>query len=332
MLNRIFLMLVALSAGSTQATSAELPRAAFEAWAKYRGRLNERGFVIEQAGTVNGEPFRSTYRWNADCASFETDSRSLARGGSTAYVRNQNYVFQVIKDMNTPWSLRDLQLGTIAKEASALGILTREEAMPGLLGLIIQGVLLRDALENGLITIECVRETDHQGKRAVELTVRRTNKRQRHFTVDRGTLKLVPDYSWMIVEERLELETNLGTKGTLISERSYRPASDTPEIFNSESMMSDMPYVISHCRSATHSGQATADFDVDLHWNPKVPQESDFRLPHYGLPELAGTNDDWTRRIEFIVIGTVATIALAMLLFRRRALMPPGVSSRGGSR
>ncbi len=302
------------------------PCAVFEAWARYRSRLNERGFVIEQTGTVNGKPFRSIYRWNSAAASFETDIPMGKRGGLTACVRNHDYAFQLIKDVGTPWSLRDLQLGTIdtEKPTSALGLLTREDAMPGLLGLAVESVLLPDALENGLIRVESVRETSHLGMRAVEVTIRRTDKRRHHFTVDRGTLKLVPDYAWMITEERLDLVTKLGTKGTVVSERSYRPASDLPDVFTSESMLSDMPYVISHARSTTHFGQESDDFELDHHWKSDVPKESDFRLPFYGLPDLAASNEDWTRQIVFIVIGALAVIALAMLLLRRRGYRAAG--------
>ena len=283
-LKQLLSILLAITAGTGNASSAEIPAAAFKAWAYYRSSLAQRGFVIEQRGTQNGEEHLVVYRWSSSGGSLETDLQAVADGGLVAFVRNRDYAFQVAKDGNRPWALRELLLETvdIKTPKSKVALLTRDEAMPAFWGLTVDSVLLPDAIDDGLITVESVRETYHQGMRTFEVTIRGDPKRQFGFQVHRGTLKLAPDYLWMITEARLELASDKGNKGTSLSERRY-----TTDIsnFTSETMLT-VPAVISEMRTTeTWETMEPVVQELQLHWKLEVPQESEFRLGHYGLSE-----------------------------------------------
>jgi hypothetical protein len=310
-------VLLVLSAGTAHAVGAEIPSAAFEAWAKYRSRLAQRGYVIEEKGTTNGTPHSTLYRWSSAGASMETDHPAVAKRGFIAYVRNQDYAFKVDRAVNMPWTLQDLVIGAnnTEKPETVVALLTREDAMPALLGLAVEGVLLPDAIDDGLITVESVREISYLGKPAVEVTIRGDSKPERNLIGHRGSLILVPAYSWMIAEARLDLLTESGKKGTQVTELTYAP--DTSNIFTSESTLTDIPSVISHSRSSIgFEGKNPTVHDVNYYWKSELPHESQFRLPHYGIPEPAVVGDRWARYVFFVVIGAVAIILAAALLAR----------------
>jgi hypothetical protein len=316
MVKQLLLAIWGLTARTAHAFGAEIPSAAFEAWANYRSSLAQRGYVIEEKGT-NGTPHSTVYRWSSAGASMETDHPAVAKVGFIAYVRNQDYAFKVDRAVNMPWTLQDLVIGAnnTEKPETVVALLTREDAMPALWGMAVQGVLLPDAIDDGLITVESVRETSHLGKPAVEVTIRGDSKPERNLIGHHGSLILVPAFSWMITEARLDLLTESGRKGTEVTKITYAP--DTANIFASESMLPNIPVVISHSRSSMgFEGQNPTVHDVDLRWKVELPHESQFRLPQYGIPEPAVVGDRWTRYVFYVVIGAVAIILAAALLAR----------------
>jgi hypothetical protein len=318
MWKRVLLVLFGVTAGTTPASSAEIPRAALEAWASYRTNLAKRGFVIEQSGTTNGKPAGSTvYRWSAAGASLQTDNKALAKRGLVAYVRNPDYAFQVTKDSDASWVLKDLLLGASDAENPTIPeLLTRDAAMPGLWGLLVESVLLPDAIEDGLISVESTLEKSDLGTTLVEITIRGDSRQQVGFSVDRGTVTLAPKFSWMIKEARLDLVTDKGRKGTLACERTY--TSDSSKIFISQSMTSNTPLLIREQGTLTWEGGKPITHDLTFDWKEEVPQDSQFRLTHYGLSEPAVLSGRWTRRVFLIAMYVAAIILAVALLLRRR--------------
>ncbi|MEX2315951.1 MAG: hypothetical protein WD669_02295 [Pirellulales bacterium] len=305
----ILVMFLSVSAAPA-ANGDTIPQAAFDAWHNYRSSLAKQGVVIEEKTTFNGKAnSTSVYRWNSANASVETDLKGIAEGGPASVVRNPQYAFKVVKQGGDLWSLRDLKLEAIdtSNPQTPIAMLTRDLSMPLLRGLLVENLLLPEALEDGSITVESVREINEPIP-AVEVTIRGNSERHPRFSVRRGTLRLVPDYSWMITEAKFDLVNKEGQKGILVSKLDYSRefASWLP---------SNIPAVVSHTRiEVKWDNPNRYTHEANLIWKPEVPKSSDFRLSHYNLREPEGFEEPHWRPSMLFLVGASILIVFAVIV------------------
>jgi hypothetical protein len=239
----------------------------------------------------------------------ETDLKGVAEGGLASVVRNPQYAFKVVKQGGDTWSQSDLLLEAIdtANPQTLIAMLTRDIGMPIFRGLMVQNLLLPDAIEDGSITVESVRELN-EAMPIVEVTIRGNSERHPQFSVRRGTLRLAPDYSWMITDQKLDLVNSQGQKGTLVSRLDYSRefAGWLP---------SNIPAVLSHTRIEV-KWDIPNDYihEANLIWKPEAPTSSNFRLTNYGLPEPEGFEEPRWRPSTLFIVGASVLIVFAVIM------------------
>jgi hypothetical protein len=303
-----FFVMLLLSVVTSPAIGDTLPQTAFNAWREYHEMIDERGVKIETRDTLDGKLYaNNVYRWNADGASFESDMEAFAKNGLTAFVRNPRYAFRVAKEGDSSWVQQELILEAIDAKTltTVIAFLTRETAQPALRGLLVYSTLLPDAIEAGSLSIESVRELN-EVPAAIEVKIRGHADRDPRITVVRGTLKLAPNFMWMITEAHLELDNCQGGTGTMDSQLTY--TTDT-----SSTAFSDLPALLT--RTKSHQKWVTPKpisnlYESELRWKRDAPSRSDFRLTRYSLPEPPGFEEKPYRPSALVVVGGIALLVI----------------------